>query len=133
MKIIGGRGGISYGYNLDERYSYGCTNGGAGGLLICYSNILKGEGTFSSVGAGNDVKTTVGAGSCGGGSINVFYNESEGNVKRIVNLEKLKLTTGTTLEWSYYFVIGGSDILANGGDGTATLGSIKTGRFLQDF
>lgn len=104
-----------------------------GGLLICFGEILQGTGTFSCAGYGNEPKSSIGEGSCGGGSINVFYNDVNGDFNTNVNLEKVELKSNTILLGNYTFVDRGCNVLANGGDGTATLGSIKTGRFLQDF
>ena len=102
---------------------------GSGGLLICYSNILKGNGKFSSFG-GHYVGSW-NTGWTGGGSINLFYGNCEGNFTYSTNAEKVLWKAGTTGAW--YMVKGVDGYYNNAGSGTATVGSIQTGKFLEDF
>lgn len=75
-----------------------------GGLLIVYSTILNGNGTFTS--SGSKAAVPAGAhyrgwsgGSSGGGSINVFYKDSS-TFEGTYNVNGGTATLATSGQWS---------------------------------
>ncbi len=89
-------------------------NDGTGGLLIIYSNIFENNGMCRANGV--DATSTIepAGGASGGGSINIFYNKIE-------NYGKFEAKGGQSVNH------GGA-----GGNGTVTIGSIKSGSFVKD-
>ena len=87
---------------------------GTGGLLIIYTSNYTNNGVTLSKGSLGGIYSN-GAGSSGGGSINIFYNNIFSSLG-IVNAD-------------------GGSIQSNGGaggNGTVTIGNIKSGTFIKD-
>lgn len=88
---------------------------GTGGLLIIYGNEIKNSGNIISNGTGTTIHPKYATGgSSGAGSINIFYNDSYNNLGTI---EAIGGQAGN----------GGA-----GGDGSVTIGNIKTGTFVKE-
>lgn len=114
---IGGPGGSGM------RNGSGNPSNGTGGLLIIKAKKIKNAGTLTArgvvAGAIYDAVTST-AGSSGGGSINVFYEECE-------NLDKSKISAKGGEKVAGVTPAGGA-----GGEGTVTIGNISTGTFVEN-
>lgn len=123
--VIHGSSAGGAGGNYKWNYSYDAIGGGAGnpvgasklavtggngtgGLLVIFCRTGIGNGRLISTGTSAPSAENVTGGSSGGGSVNVFFQK-----------ETNSMTWTTT-------VSGGA-----GGSGTATIGSVATGRFVK--
>jgi len=84
---------------------------GTGGLLIMYANSIANNGTIDSNGSKGGNTNTGSGGSSGAGSINIFYNEQYQNAGTI---EAVGVNSTSS---------------AKSGDGSVTIGTIKTGDY----
>ena len=101
---------------------------GTGGLLIIYSNILINESTgkITAVGSNGGCSSTSSnkcGGSSGGGSINIFYKDSYVNNN---------VSTNNGINANGGSAVGSSEKAGPGGNGSITIGSIKTGIFVAN-
>lgn len=93
---------------------------GTGGLLIIYTNSLINNGTIESKGSDGGALTGVSGGASGGGSINIFY-------KTLFEGNKPIATGGLAKKGG-----GGSNTMIAGGEGSVCIGSIATGKYIED-
>ena len=118
----GGPGGLCSG---GECYSggrgAGNPRGGTGGLLIIYANEYTNNGTLTAKGTS---VTDYNGGSSGGGTINVFTNQS-------TEINQLGVITDTQYDkiLGEKNVSGGSTYGGAGGDGTVNIGEIRNGTY----
>lgn len=94
-------------------------NNGTGGLLMIFANKIKNEGNILSNGVGSVYRNET-AGSSGGGSINIFYNDSYENSGTILAQK------GITPKG--YLQTGGS-----GGDGSISIGQLQNGTYTSTY
>lgn len=111
----GGKGGK----NNDENALDGNGENGTGGLLVIYSNNIYNTGKIESNGS-KGALYTVGGGSSGGGSINIFYKQDI-SCTGVVEAKGGEISSTTENTGGSY-----------GGDGTVSIGCIKTGTYKSD-
>ena len=104
---------------------------GTGGLLIVYSNELENNGLFSAHGYNGGEATFAAGGSSGGGSINVFTNQSTGMDRLGIDINsKYNEILGS------FSIYGGSVSTSGqgysggaGGTGSINIGEIRNGQY----
>ena len=112
----GGAGGGSWDGGSYVSVSAGNPSNGCGGLLIVNCNSYEGSGKVTSQGSiGHTIQSKCHAGSSGGGSINLFYNNSCTLNSELCNVTSVHPRGSTS---------GGA-----GGNGTVTIGKITNGQF----
>ena len=100
---------------------------GTGGLLIIYANEYKNNGNITATGSDGGAPTNkVSGGSSGGGSINIFTNQST----EINQINQVGILTNTM----YDAILGitdqaGGASVSNGGTGTINIGEIRNGTY----
>lgn len=93
---------------------------GTGGLLIIYADSVINNGEISSNGSDGGIGNggLPGGGASGGGTVNIFYKTTYTGTKPIATGGKAITGGGTIKIW--------------GGSGSVSIGSISTGKYVED-
>ena len=141
-EVNGGRGGSGYGVNTDSAGSGAGNPGGecrgncrvgssgTGGLLTIYANEYENKGTISAVGYNGGYGKVAPGGSSGGGSINIFTNQSIGiDQLGIITNTRYDEIKGKTNNAGGNALIGNPKTGGAGGTGTINIGAIRNGQY----
>ena len=121
----GGAGGYSSSYGSGAGNPYN----GTGGLLTIYANEYENKGTISAKGASGG-SSTYGGGASGGGTVNIFTNQSTGiNQLGIITNTRYEEIKGATTMTGGTGLGSGAKIGGSGGNGTVNIGEIRNGQY----
>ena len=121
----GGAGGYSSSYGSGAGNPYN----GTGGLLTIYANEYENKGTISAKGTSGG-SSTYGGGASGGGTVNIFTNQSTGiNQLGIITNTRYEEIKGATTMTGGTGLGSGAKIGGSGGNGTVNIGEIRNGQY----